>query len=341
MPSGLSPTGEMPPRIIRGGWQLHAADHVDAEAEAERVLGFMAEGVTTFETSDTYRHVDDALRLAIGRRREAGEPLPRVHTRLTLPCDVEAGCRGFMDRLGVAALDLVQIQDWGLDEERILAACEGVQELRMRGRVGDLGLMNMSEATLDRLWQRGVRPRTIQVQLSLLDRRALSALCPWAMAHGVGVLAYGTLAGGLLDARWLGRPDPGFRPTADAHFHAEYRAVVEGFGGWALYQDLLSALDATARACSARIPDVALRWVLDQPGVSAALVGASDTSRVAGWRRALSLQWPADGKARLDAVLARSPGLPGPVGWLERQASSPFANAIAASRASSRPALRP
>lgn len=335
MTAGLLPAGSSPSRIIRGGWQLHAATRVDAEAEALRILGFMAEGIATFETSDTYRHVDDALRLAIARRRGSGELPPRVHTRLTLPCEVAAGCQGFMDRLGVGALDLVQIQDWGLDEQRILAACEAVEDLRMRGRVGGLGLMNMSEETLDRLWRRGVRPHTIQVQLSLLDRRPLSALCAWAMAHGVAVLAYGTLAGGLIDARWLGRPDPGFRPAADAHFHAEYRAVVEAFGGWALYQDLLSALDATARACSAAIPDVALRWVLDQQGVSAALVGASDPSRVAGWRRALSLQWPAEGRARLEAVLARSPGIPGPVGWLERQPDSPFAAAIAASRVSS------
>ncbi|WP_293858256.1 aldo/keto reductase [uncultured Alsobacter sp.] len=319
-------------RIVRGGWQVHAGTSADPAAEARRILAFMAAGVSTFETSDTYRHVDDALRLAIAARREAGLPPPRVHGRLTLPCDVEDGCRQVLDRLGAGRIDLLQIQDWALREDRILAACRAVSDLQARGFVGGLGVMNMSEETLQVLWDAGVRPASVQVQLSLLDRRPLTALTGWAGRHGVAVLAYGTLAGGLLDGRWLGRPDPGLRSTGDAPFHAEYRAIVEAFGGWALYQELLAALASIASACSATIPDLALRWVLDRPGVAAALVGASDPARVAAWRRALALRWPDDAEARIDAVLARSPGVPGPVGWLERQADGPFAKAIAASR---------
>lgn len=316
-------------RIIRGGWQLHAAASVDVEAEARRVLAFMAKGVTTFETSDTYRHVDAVLSRAIAICRAEGSARPKVHTRLTLPCDVASGLHRTAERLGLDTLDLVQLQDWGLDEDRVLAACEAVSR---HPRVGALGLMNMSEETLDRLWARGVRPRTIQVQFSLLDRRPLRGLCAWALAHGVDVFAYGTLAGGLLDARWLGRVDPGLRPPADEHFHAEYRAVVDAFGGWDPYQSLLRVLSDIAGTCSATIADVALRWVLDQPGVAAALVGGSDPARAAAWQRAVALTWPSDAAAKLDAVLAVSPGVPGPVGWLERQSDGAFARAIAANR---------
>jgi aryl-alcohol dehydrogenase-like predicted oxidoreductase len=316
-------------RIIRGGWQLHAAASVDVEAEARRVLAFMDAGVTTFETSDTYKHVDAVLSRAAEMSQAEGSARPKVHTRLTLPCDVASGLHRMAERLGRDHLDLVQVQDWALDEDRVVAACEIAARHRS---VGNLGLMNMSEEMLDRLWARGVRPRTVQVQFSLLDRRPLRGLCAWAMAHGVGVLAYGTLAGGLLDARWLGRADPGLRPTSHAHFHAEYRAVVDAFGGWDLYQDLLRALSDIAGACSATIPDVALRWVLDQPGVAAALVGASDPARATSWQRAAALTSPADAAAKLDAVLSRSPGVPGPVGWLERQSDGAFARAIAANR---------
>lgn len=324
-------------RIIRGGWQLHAAASVDVEAEARRVLAFMAAGVTTFETSDTYRHVDEVLGRAVARCRDRGERPPRIHTRLTLPCDVETGCRRLTESLGLSRLDLVQIQDWALDEDRILAACRAVEAMQAAGAVDRLGLMNMSEQTLQRLWDHGVRPSTIQVQFSLLDRRPLSGLCAWALARGVGVLAYGTLAGGLLDAGWLGRADPGLRPSADAHFHAEYRAVVDAFGGWDLYQHLLRVLSDIAAACSVTIPDVALRWVLDQPGVAAALVGGSVPARASAWQRAVALTWPAGARATLDSVLSRSPGVPGPVGWLERQPAGVFARAIAANRGDGAP----
>ncbi|MCP8937536.1 aldo/keto reductase [Alsobacter sp. SYSU M60028] len=321
-------------RIVRGGWQLHAAATPDIEAEAAKALRFVEAGVTAFETSDTYRHVDAALALALDRRRAAGLPLPRVHARLTLPCDVSVGRAAIAARLGLPTLDLVQLQSWALDEDALAGAALRLREEAAAGRLRHFGLMNIGEDTLERLLRRGVRPLTLQAQLSLLDRRALPRLAEAARAEGVSLLAYGTLAGGFLHERWLGRPDPGARPTAATPFHAEYRAVIEAFGGWGLYQELLAALASVAARHGARVATVATRWALDQPNVAAALVGSSDPARAREWADIFALRLDDADRARLDAVLARSEGPTGQVGGLERDGESPLARAIAASRAS-------
>jgi diketogulonate reductase-like aldo/keto reductase len=80
---------------------------------------------------------------------------------------------------------------------------------------------------------------------------------------------------------------------------------------------------------------VALRWVLDRPGVAAALVGASDPARAQAWGEVFSLRLAPADLAVLDAVLSRAPGPRGPVGGLERDPFGPMARAIAASRATS------
>jgi aryl-alcohol dehydrogenase-like predicted oxidoreductase len=80
---------------------------------------------------------------------------------------------------------------------------------------------------------------------------------------------------------------------------------------------------------------VALRWVLDRPGVAATLVGASDPARAHAWGEVFAMRLAPEDLAALDAVLSRARGPGGPVGGLERDPSGPMARAIAASRAAS------
>ena len=95
------------------------------------------------------------------------------------------------------------------------------------------------------------------------------ALCG---THGIGLLAYGALAGGFLSERWLGQPEP--REPLENRSLVKYRLIIDEFGGW----DTLPG--AARRAARHRtrhgttIGAVAIRWVLDQPGVAGVIVGA-------------------------------------------------------------------
>ena len=112
-----------------------------------------------------------------------------------------------------------------------------------------------------------------QVCFSLLDRRAAGEMSAFCLEHGVKLLAYGTLAGGLMSERWLGAPEPAADAIADWS-KMKYRRFVDAIGGWPVLQDILAALDRIARRHEVSIANVATRWVLDHPAVAAVIVGA-------------------------------------------------------------------
>lgn len=89
---------------------------------------------------------------------------------------------------------------------------------------------------------------------------------------GIHLLAYGTLAGGLLSDRYLGQPEP-TRSALDTASLSKYIRMIDAWGGRILFQELLVALRAIADRHQVSISDVALRYVLERPAVAGVIVG--------------------------------------------------------------------
>jgi diketogulonate reductase-like aldo/keto reductase/enamine deaminase RidA (YjgF/YER057c/UK114 family) len=210
----------------------------------------------------------------------------------------------------------MQFHWWDYLSFSYLDAARHLQRLKERGLIRNLGLTNFDAAHLRILLSLGVEIATNQVHYSLLDRRAAGAMAALCAEGGVGLLCYGTLAGGFLSERWLGRPEPAEGEIAGNWSLLKYHRFIQVFGGWELFQELLRALADIAGKHEVSISNVAVRWVLEQPAVAAVLVGArlglsdhtEDNLRVFGF----SLD-PED-HARLDAVFARSRPIPGDCG---------------------------
>lgn len=316
-------------RIIKGAWQLHeAASSIDRARAIADMLAYAGAGITTFETADVYRGVDELIGATL--RERAGI---RVHGRLTVPTEGEvtreriaASIEAVRSRLGAARIDLMQLAMWRFDPARWRAAAEHAASLLADGRIALLGVMNIDAPVIDDLRAAGVALASAQAQFSLIDRRAERTLLPYCRAHGMAFFGFGALAGGFIGERWLGALDPG----ATGPFHAEYRAIIEEFGGWALFQRLLGALQAIGARHGAGIGTIALRWCLDRPGVTALLVGASGTAHLPALKQLASIRLTDADRAGIDAVLAESTGPSGPVGALERDPSGAIARAISA-----------
>jgi enamine deaminase RidA (YjgF/YER057c/UK114 family) len=131
----------------------------------------------------------------------------------------------------------------------------------------------------------------------------------------VRLLAYGTLAGGLISQRWIGRPEP--KPDEIADWSkSKYKRFIDAAGGWAVYQTLLAALNKIAKAHEVPLSNVATRWILEQPAVAAIIIGAriGENDHHKNNARVFDFNLTADDHAALESVFAQMQPIPGDCG---------------------------
>ena len=151
----------------------------------------------------------------------------------------------------------------------------------------------------------------------------MTALC---RETGVQLLAYGTVAGGLLTEKWLGRPAPAAGELQTWSL-MKYGRFVQAAGGWEALQRVLRASKAVADKHGVSMANVACRYVLDQPAVAGVIVGArlGERAHVADNLKVFSLQLDADDRSAITEALLTLQPIPGDCGDEYRKA--PFLTA--------------
>ncbi len=326
--------GYVIPRIINGGWQLSEGHDPSSDGgdrlEAKRLSDLRAladAGLTAFDGADIYTGVEALYGrlLASFPRGDDGGPGLQVHTKLVPDLDVlphisKSYVEGLIDRslsrLGVERLDLVQFHWWDWSIDGWLDTLSWLDELRAKGKIRHLGVTNFDTPRLSRVLDQGIDIAAHQLQYSLLDRRPESSMVDLCRRRNVCLLCYGTLAGGFLTDRWLGRPAP-TEPLANRSL-VKYRLMIKELGGWSAFQALLRLLDETARRHGVSIANVATRWVLDRPGVAAAVVGVRDARHLADNLRTFGFEPAEQDVGPLRSFLEQHPGADGDIYSVER-----------------------
>ncbi len=313
-------------RLIKGGWHL-AGGHgdVDRDQAIKDMAVFVERGITTFDCADHYTGVE----AMIGEFRErypSLAPLVQVHTKF-VPDYGELGnvTREYVEsiidrsiqRLKVERLDIVQYYWWDPDgKPGFVDTGLILKDLHDAGKIARIGVSNFNTRQLKMLVDAGVPIATNQPQYSPVDRRPETQLIPYCAAQGIVQLCYGTLSGGFFSANWLGKPEP-LEPLGNRSL-TKYKLIIEDFGGWVLFQELLQAMKRAADKHDVSIALIALRWVLDQPNVAAAIVGATSARHVDENLKVFSFSLDAEDKAAINAVLDRRNGPTGDCYDLER-----------------------
>jgi len=97
-------------------------------------------------------------------------------------------------------------------------------------------------------------------------------MIPFCRAHNITLLTYGTVCGGLLSEKYLGRPEPRSR-ALDTVSLEKYKMMIDSWGGWSLFQELLAILKQIAEKHKVSIANVGVRYILDRPAVAGVIVG--------------------------------------------------------------------
>jgi aryl-alcohol dehydrogenase-like predicted oxidoreductase len=327
------------PRIIIGAWQFSAGHNVeptDTENALDTLAGYANAGLSTFDCADIYTGVEELLgeflrrfKTSVGQEQDRQV---RIHTKYVpdrdaLPRLSKESTERIIDRslrrLGVEQLDLVQFAWWDYNIPGYVDCAVWLNELKSAGKIRNVGVTNFDVPTLSEIVDAGVPVVSQQVQYSLLDHRPENGLVEFCENNGIQLLCYGTLAGGFLSNRWLGEPEPA---TGLANRSlTKYKLMIDEFGGWDSYQELLGALDSIAKKHGVSIGNVATRYVLDRRQVAAAIVGVHNKEHLQDNLRTVALELDEEDNSRLrDFAVHRSKK--GDVFALERNPDSAHAS---------------
>jgi aryl-alcohol dehydrogenase-like predicted oxidoreductase len=312
-------------RVIKGGWQL-AGGHgaVPEDAALADMAAYANAGITTFDCADIYTGVEERIGRFLASRAPEASPV-QVHTKCVpdlgaldalRPSDLEEIVQRSCTRLGVGALDLVQLHWWDYARGDVVAAARTLHELQQAGRIRQLGATNFDTPTLCAMLDAGVPIVSHQVQYSLLDTRPAGAMTALCTARGVQLLCYGALAGGFFHERWLGASEP-TEPLENRSL-VKYKLIIDECGGWSRFQALLSTVAVVAAQHDTTIGAVAIAWTLQQPAVAAVIAGARNVQHLAETQRAASIGLTARDLERLGAARRELETPPGDVYALER-----------------------
>ncbi|HKJ03365.1 MAG TPA: aldo/keto reductase [Longimicrobiales bacterium] len=268
-------------RVITGLWQIadmeRDGEAVDLEKTADAMEPYVDAGYTTFDVADHYGSAEPVV--GVFRARPGNEGRVQLFTKWVPEPgpvsrrDVREAVDRALERMRSEALDLLQFHAWAYGDPAWLDALFHLQELKDEGLIRHLGLTNFDAAHLAMVCNSGIDVTTNQACYSLLDRRPSRDMTRVCQEHGVHLLAYGTLAGGLLTEPWLGRSEPE-ADELDTWSQMKYKRFVEAAGGWIAFQQLLQALRLVSLKHRVSMANVASRYVLEQPAVAGIIIGA-------------------------------------------------------------------
>ena len=318
--------------VIKGGWQLSSGHSLNQKIENEQAIAdtvsFINAGISTLDFGDIYTGVEELVGKAIATLKaehgESARDLVQLHTKYVPNnvalenfdrSDVATIVNRSLQRLGVSQVDLVQFHWWRYEARNYLAAMEELFKLKSDGKIRHVGITNFDVERLVEMIDAGLKPASIQLQYSLLDRRPATDMTEICIQHGIGILCYGTVAGGFFSEKYLGKSEPG---EAETRSNVKYRLIIEEFGGWSLFQQLLKALDSIAKNHNTDIGTIASAWTLRQPAVKAVIVGARNLSHQKSNLQIPEINFSESDVRAIDEVLAHAKGPSGPVYDLER-----------------------
>ncbi|KAK8058574.1 hypothetical protein PG994_009022 [Apiospora phragmitis] len=323
-PETFTLNGRKLPRVFSGLWQLSSPAW--GSAPTAKILSQFVKhvrgGFTAFDMADHYGDAE----IIFGRFRSAyphKEALfaatkycvfhPLTVTRDAVRANVSERCQ----RLQTQRIDLLQFHWQFYNDPQCLDALRYLAEDE---RVGALGLCNFDTQYMEKIIQNGIKVYSNQVQagqidgvltwrqFSLIDSRPTVRMGELCQKHDIKLLTYGTLCGGFLAEKWLGRAEPDLYDEAVTPSQRKYHGVIRSWGDWGLFQELLNTLKTIGVKHKVSVSNVATRWVLDFPYVGAVIVGARMGISEHTEENMASLGWSLDGEDQqaVERVLQKS-----------------------------------
>ena len=310
-------------RVLTGLWQIADMERdgkeLSPDTAARAMEPYASAGLTTFDMADHYGSAE-----IIAGRFKNSHPHPETIQLLTkwvpepgkiTKAVVREAVDRALSRMQARQIGLMQFHAWNYADPNWLDGLFWLQELQTEGLIREIGLTNFDTVHLEMALASGIPIVSNQVCYSLLDQRAAGEMTKVCQKYGVKILAFGTIAGGFLTEKWLGRSEPAIADL-ETWSQMKYKRFIDVAGGWEPYQHLLQTLAAVATDTGHSIANIASKYMLEQPAVGGVIIGArlGKSQHVAENVQLLSFQLPSEARERIQSALQQLQPIPGDCG---------------------------
>lgn len=302
--------------LTYGNWLTHARQ-VDNKEAIKTVKAALESGITSFDTADAYANLEaePILGEALKNERRAGI---EIFTKVFWPVadkkpndhglsrkHIMESIDGSLTRLGTDYVDLYQAHRYDYEtplEETMQAFADIV-------RSGKALYIGVSEWTADQITAGAKLAKELKVQLisnqpqySMIWRVIESKVIPASIEHGLSQIVWSPLAQGVLTGKYL----PGVAVPKDSRAANEEAATGGGISKYMTDEALTSIqeLKPLAQSLGLTMAQFGLAWVLANPNVSSAIIGASKPEQIADNVKAVDAEIPNEIMQKVDQILS-------------------------------------
>ena len=268
-------------KIVNGMWQV-AGGHgqINEDSAVSEMTEYHNSGFTAWDMADIYGPAE----LFFGKFKKKIESKERKFSEIQgltkfVPSPgpmsrsiVEHFVDQSIKRMNMESIDLLQFHWWDYNNSSYIDAMEHLSNLRDVGKIKQIGLTNFNTKITEKILQQGFKLISHQVQYSILDQRPESMMVPLCQKHNIKLLTYGTLLGGFFSEKYLNKTEP-TRSDLNTLSLQKYKNMIDVWGGWRLFQELLEVLNQIAKKYNSSISNVATRFILDKPSVAGTIIG--------------------------------------------------------------------
>jgi aryl-alcohol dehydrogenase-like predicted oxidoreductase len=304
----ITPTGFGAWAIGGSGWEFAwgGQDDRDSVATIREALDL---GINWIDTAAVYGlgHSEEVVARALAGVRDR----PYVFTKCSMVWDehrqighslkadsIRRECEASLRRLRVAALDLYQIH-WPDPDADIEEGWATMAALKKEGKVRHIGVSNFNVAQMKRA--QAIAPITsLQPPYSLLHREVEAEILPFCRRENVGVIAYSPMASGLLTGAMTRERIAGLPADDWRKHHPDFQEPQLSRN-----LRLVSLLRTIGKRRGHTPAEVAVAWVLYNPAVTGAIVGARRPGQLRGVAGAAAFRLSPREVAEIEAFFAR------------------------------------
>lgn len=303
-----------------GAWQLGDPGYwgpLTMSQATDTVRAAVDHGINLFDTAEVYGagESDRVLGQALGADRKrvfiATKILPQNCTAERL----RAACEANLKRLNTDYIDLFQIH-WPFRqrpvrdtqgkplavEPNVIEACEVLRALQGEGKIRHIGLSNFGREDMKDWFFQGTAESN-QIGYNIVSRAVEYDVVPASRSNQLGILAYMPLLQGLLAVQWEKVEEIPIARRRTRHFAGHRDGVRHGGSGHeGMLMETVQSLREFSAAIGVPMATMCLCWVLAQPGITSAIIGARKPDQLVRNLRAASLDLGPAGIARLNEI---------------------------------------